>query len=464
MPKKKNFLGGMQNYNPNNGEYEPALKGPNGESPSQFSSFKKEKDESFDAINEKRMGGEKTHKESDKNAEIFNDYKEEYTQAYKEGGEKGLKDAVLKSGYTTDQYNYALEQLKGGSSEKLSGNDLVDEFQDRLQSLSNDYNIGLQDDESTIGELKKIKADLESKKNLLDEEQYKSLSEEIDRQIGAGSSETNSFEEINAKRMGKEQPKSEETTKSHKSADRKDKYGNPLVSDDAFKVGQKAAKEYLEESLKYNSLDSLKKSNVFLGYMQDKISRAIEDAELNPDYDMTYDDFNEIIGSVIGEEIDLEEYEGNATKGWTGKKYSGYDPSKTEEPKKVQYFKHPEVDGVWHDTGKTVERNGNTYKIFENEEGGTWGVSERFAKQFQETDEPKHPFKLDKDKYPDVEETPYGFIYNVNGKSITDLDAQKKKMGYSLSTKDSGFTVAVGGEEVYFQDFESAYNYAKSKK
>ena len=30
MPKKRNFLGGMQNYNPNNGEYEPNLVGSNG--------------------------------------------------------------------------------------------------------------------------------------------------------------------------------------------------------------------------------------------------------------------------------------------------------------------------------------------------------------------------------------------------------------------------------------------------
>ena len=155
MPKKKNFLGGMQNYDPKTGEYEPALKGPNGESPSGFKSFKKEKDESFDAINQKRMGKpsidyeeierrktetpedsynrmqEQWRKEraelggeqlkggsNNENAEIFNDYKEEYAKAYKEGGEKGLKDAVLKSGYTTDQYNYALEQLKGGSGEE----------------------------------------------------------------------------------------------------------------------------------------------------------------------------------------------------------------------------------------------------------------------------------------------------------------------------------------------------------
>ena len=30
MPKKKNFLGGMQNYNAKTGEYDPELKGPNG--------------------------------------------------------------------------------------------------------------------------------------------------------------------------------------------------------------------------------------------------------------------------------------------------------------------------------------------------------------------------------------------------------------------------------------------------
>ena len=65
MPKKPNFLGGMQNYNPNNGEYEPALVGANGKVPQSFKSFKKgdEKNDSFDDINEKRMGKKKSKKE-----------------------------------------------------------------------------------------------------------------------------------------------------------------------------------------------------------------------------------------------------------------------------------------------------------------------------------------------------------------------------------------------------------------
>lgn len=75
MPKKLNFLGGMQNYNAQTGEYEPALKGPNGESPSGFKSFKKPKSE-FETANEKRLGKVKGEKQDlDKQKEI--DYTDE---------------------------------------------------------------------------------------------------------------------------------------------------------------------------------------------------------------------------------------------------------------------------------------------------------------------------------------------------------------------------------------------------
>ena len=74
------------------------------------------------------------------------------------------------------------------------------------------------------------------------------------------------------------------------------------------------------------------------------------------------------------------------------------------------------------------------------------------------------PFKLDKKAYPDVEETPYGFIYNVNGRSVTDLNAQNKALGYPLFDKTQGFTVTIGGDEVYYDDFDSAYKAAKGIK
>ena len=67
MPKKPNFLGGMQNYNPDDGKYEPALVGADGKVPDSFKSFKKgdEKNESFDEINDKRMGKKKSEKKKD---------------------------------------------------------------------------------------------------------------------------------------------------------------------------------------------------------------------------------------------------------------------------------------------------------------------------------------------------------------------------------------------------------------
>lgn len=135
-----------------------------------------------------------------------------------------------------------------------------------------------------------------------------------------------------------------------------------------------------------------------------------------------------------------------------------------EAPKK--YFKHPQVDGVWHDTGKTEEKYGNTYKIFENEEGHKWGVSDRMLSQFEETEEPEHPFKLDKEKYPDVEETDYGFIYNVNGVSIEDIGAHMKQsgMGDKLGKNDkAGFSVAKDGDELWFATFDEAYQAAKKR-
>lgn len=132
--------------------------------------------------------------------------------------------------------------------------------------------------------------------------------------------------------------------------------------------------------------------------------------------------------------------------------------AKSSEPK---YYRHPDVDGIWHDTGKTFERNGEIYKEFENEEGRTWGVSERFSKQFEEAEEPKHPFKLNKEQYPDVETTQYGFIYNVGNSSITDLAAQEKSWGRSDDDIERGFSVTKDGEEFYYDTFDEAYKAAK---
>ena len=280
MPKKKNFLGGMQNYNAQTGEYEPSLVGKNGEKPSSFKSFKKQ-DSEFTKANNKRLG-----KLTDRDVPTVSN-KERLSEG-------GLKGSFERAGY----------------------------------NVSN-----VTDKEMTV----------EGRFRIVD--------------IGGGGFDVYDGEEKIAEDIG-------------------------------------------------NQKD-------FVSIIKDRLENE------NVKQDLT-----------------------------------------NESPKK--YFKHPQVDGVWHDTGETEEKFGNKYKIFENEDGHKWGVSDRMMSQFEEVNEPKHPFKFDKEKYPDVEETPYGFAYNVNGKTITDLKGQDKAFGRQIDdNKDYGFSLTVDGDEVYYNSFDEAYQAAK---
>lgn len=120
--------------------------------------------------------------------------------------------------------------------------------------------------------------------------------------------------------------------------ERFDKFGNPLVSDEVFKLGYDKGKEYFDYSLKYDSFKTLKQSNVFLGYLIQAISDGVHDTEhnylndANINYDMTYQDFDEIIGCITGECVDTCAYERrDLVYGWTGGKYNGYKPNFLEK-------------------------------------------------------------------------------------------------------------------------------------
>ena len=92
--------------------------------------------------------------------------------------------------------------------------------------------------------------------------------------------------------------------------------------------------------------------------------------------------------------------------------------------------------------------------------------NERIEQDFNKTKkESNGKFKVDRKKYPDVETTPYGFIYNVNGTSIEDIAEHMKRsgMGYDPSKK-YGFSVAKDGEEYIYETFEDAYNSVKGKR
>ena len=110
MPKKINFLGGQQNYNADNGQYLPELKGPNGESPSGFQSFKKPKSE-FEKNNEKRLGKKKGNDEE----------KEEYKDVTDDEISEVLADYdwQITPETTAGQYAEACAKHLGTSKEKV---------------------------------------------------------------------------------------------------------------------------------------------------------------------------------------------------------------------------------------------------------------------------------------------------------------------------------------------------------
>ena len=80
-------------------------------------------------------------------------------------------------------------------------------------------------------------------------------------------------------------------------------------------------------------------------------------------------------------------------------------------------------------------------------------------------EQPK-PWKFDKMKYQDVEETPYGFIYNIGGQSITDVAGQKRAFGEPIEEgKEYGFTRTTdSGDEVFHKSFDDAYKAINKEK
>lgn len=122
--------------------------------------------------------------------------------------------------------------------------------------------------------------------------------------------------------------------KTGKSETRKDRYGNPLVSDEAFKIGVEAAKKYIAQSDDYAAMipgrtahQYLKTSNIYVDCLIDEISDAIIEAGLDPDFDITYQDLDEMIGAATGDEIRIENSKWNCKfDAWTGHQYRGYNP------------------------------------------------------------------------------------------------------------------------------------------
>jgi len=58
----------------------------------------------------------------------------------------------------------------------------------------------------------------------------------------------------------------------------------------------------------------------------------------------------------------------------------------------------------------------------------------------------------------------YGAIINVNGTSITDIHRMYELTGDKLLYSGGGYTVFCDGDEIFFDTFEKAYNFAMTEQ
>ena len=186
----------MQNYNAQTGEYEPALKGPNGESPSGFKSFKKqeEKDESFDTVNKKRMGKVKSEKQDfNKQEEI--DYTDEEISE-----ELADMEWTITGKETAGDYAKHIAEKMGISKDKVFAV-MKKENPNITEDMKMSKIAGFDDDEDEDDEDEDSIWNAFESGKITEEERNKMLSER------SGKIANESFDQINAKRMGKERAK-----------------------------------------------------------------------------------------------------------------------------------------------------------------------------------------------------------------------------------------------------------------
>lgn len=147
-------------------------------------------------------------------------------------------------------------------------------------------------------------------------------------------------------------------------------------------------------------------------------------------------------------------------KNLVGKTKSGSDIYKMPDG----YFAgNPRINAASFKSTKDLEdfEGKNAEHLRNNKEGS---YLDEFIKNYEK---PTYtPFKLDKNKYKDVEETPYGFIYNAGNQSITDLAEQERAFGNKIDpNKKYGFTRTTdSGDEIFHETFEDAYNAIKGGK
>lgn len=112
---------------------------------------------------------------------------------------------------------------------------------------------------------------------------------------------------VSKKETVEEEPKKVDASELYDES-RKDKYGNPMLSKKYHDIAKQAGQEYIDSMTKYNSLDKLIQSNVFPGYLCDKICDGLNEAT-NDIPDITITELEEIVSELTGYNFNYNEYE-----------------------------------------------------------------------------------------------------------------------------------------------------------
>lgn len=114
---------------------------------------------------------------------------------------------------------------------------------------------------------------------------------------------------------------------------KKDKFGNPMLSQKYHDIAKQAGQDYIDSMTKYDSMDKLIQSNVFPGYLSEKICEGLNDAT-NDIPDITETEIENIISELTGYKFNYDAYErgrGGYTTYFSKQSNNNQDASKLQQ-------------------------------------------------------------------------------------------------------------------------------------
>lgn len=158
----------------------------------------------------------------------------------------------------------------------------------------------------------------------IDEEYDAKVNEELKRMKGEAEGDSGMTDAISKANESKSKMNVTEPVKEVEHDDiydesKKDKYGNPMLSEKYREIGKEAAKRYVDDMLKYDSMEQLTNSFVFAQGIMDEFSDAVHDAT-DWQAELTEKELEDIVSEVTGYDFDYQTFESHSGKPYFRKK------------------------------------------------------------------------------------------------------------------------------------------------